>query len=124
LKFLFTSVRSGGRPQPGSLDVSKNHASNARFPPPDHASIRRTDNLVCRSKNGVLPTLCAMRCRNCSTSRPAKEARPPVLGEMTEISFRSVAKTQEQIADKETAGLLQLLSSDPDIQRAIDTMPG
>jgi hypothetical protein len=46
-----------------------------------------------------------------------KEARPPALDTMVEI-FSVAGEKQEQVADKETADLLQLLSSNPDIQRA------
>jgi hypothetical protein len=46
-----------------------------------------------------------------------KEVRPPSLDAMTEI-FSVAGEKQENVADKETADLLQLLSSNPDIQRA------
>jgi hypothetical protein len=46
-----------------------------------------------------------------------KEVRPPALDVMAEI-FSVAGEKEEKVADKETADLLQLLSSNPDIQRA------
>jgi hypothetical protein len=46
-----------------------------------------------------------------------KEVQPSALDAMTEI-FSVAGEEQAEVADKETADLLQLLSSIPDIQRA------